>query len=107
MEPKQAGPFAADKIELHPGAWERFRQAVHVMAKAGPQHRIGGAAVNDGAGRGRASGMKAERPMPLAGCVGFKRPASWVKITRVIGLPAAAQRAFKSLELLFPKWLPR
>jgi hypothetical protein len=51
--------------------------------------------------------MKAERPMPLAGCVGFKRPASWVKITRVIGLPAAAQRAFKSLELLFPKWLPR
>jgi hypothetical protein len=45
MEPKQAGPFAADKIELHPCAWERFRQAVHVMAKAGPQHRIGGAAV--------------------------------------------------------------
>jgi hypothetical protein len=45
MEPKQAEPFAADKIDLHPGAWERFRQAVHVMAKAGPQHRIGGAAV--------------------------------------------------------------
>jgi hypothetical protein len=48
MEPKQAGPFAADKIELHHGAWERFRQAVHVMAKAGPQHRIGGAAVKSG-----------------------------------------------------------
>jgi hypothetical protein len=26
-------------IELHPDAWERFRTAVHVMTKAGPQHR--------------------------------------------------------------------
>jgi len=31
--------------EMHPDAWDRFRQAVHVMAKAGPQHRIGGLAV--------------------------------------------------------------
>jgi len=29
-----------DEPELHPNAWDRFRQAVHVMAKAGPQHRI-------------------------------------------------------------------
>jgi len=25
--------------ESHPDAWERFRTAVHVMTKAGPQHR--------------------------------------------------------------------
>jgi hypothetical protein len=30
-----------DESELYPDAWDRFRQAVHVMAKAGPQHRIG------------------------------------------------------------------
>jgi hypothetical protein len=34
-----------EKPEILPDAWERFRQAVHVMAKAGPQHRIGGATV--------------------------------------------------------------
>ena len=34
--------------EIYPDAWDRFRQAVHVMAKAGPQHRIGGAAVKGG-----------------------------------------------------------
>jgi hypothetical protein len=27
------------EVELYPDAWERFRQAVHVMTKAGPQHR--------------------------------------------------------------------
>jgi hypothetical protein len=32
-KPKFAEP------ELHPDAWERFRSAVHVMTKAGPQHR--------------------------------------------------------------------
>jgi hypothetical protein len=36
------------EIELHSDAWDRFRQAVHVMTKAGPQHRIGGVAVKDG-----------------------------------------------------------
>jgi hypothetical protein len=25
--------------EVFPDAWERFERAVHVMAKAGPQHR--------------------------------------------------------------------
>jgi len=34
--------------ELYPDAWDRFRQAVHVMTKAGPQHRIGGASVKSG-----------------------------------------------------------
>jgi hypothetical protein len=34
--------------EILPDAWDRFRQAVHVMAKAGPQHRIGGATVKSG-----------------------------------------------------------
>jgi hypothetical protein len=38
-------PIEKEKIDLHPDAWGRFRQAVHVMAKAGPQHRIGGVAV--------------------------------------------------------------
>jgi hypothetical protein len=42
------------KIELYPGAWDRFRQAVHVMAKAGPQHRISGVTVkNDPKKKGR------------------------------------------------------
>lgn len=33
------------EIELHPDAWDRFRQAVHIMAKAVPQHRISGGDV--------------------------------------------------------------
>jgi hypothetical protein len=41
-------PAREDKPELYSEAWDRFRQAVHVMAKAGPQHRIGGAAVKSG-----------------------------------------------------------
>jgi hypothetical protein len=43
------------EIELHPDAWDRFRQAVHVMAKAGPQHRINGGGVKKGrpASKGR------------------------------------------------------
>jgi hypothetical protein len=32
-------------IELHSDAMDRLRRAVHDMAKAGPQHRIGGALV--------------------------------------------------------------
>jgi hypothetical protein len=36
------------EIELHSDAWERFKRAVHVMAKAGPQHRISDAAVKSG-----------------------------------------------------------
>ena len=39
--------------EMHPDAWDRFRQAVHVMAKAGPQHRIGSGAVKSGPQRKR------------------------------------------------------
>ena len=35
MSVKKARP----EIELEPDAWERFRSAVHVMTKAGPQHR--------------------------------------------------------------------
>jgi|GEM_PF-4126161 len=35
----------AEVCEVYPDAWVRFRQAVHVMAKAGPQHRVGGATV--------------------------------------------------------------
>jgi hypothetical protein len=27
------------KIELRPDGWERFRQAVHAVAKSGPKHR--------------------------------------------------------------------
>jgi len=52
------------KIELHPDAWDRFRQAVHVMTKAGPQHRIGGVAVKSGTkykdklGKSRAAGTR-------------------------------------------------
>jgi hypothetical protein len=41
-------PLAKDGPELYPDAWDRFRQAVHVMAKAGPQHRISGVAVKSG-----------------------------------------------------------
>jgi hypothetical protein len=29
----------ADKIELHPDAWERFERAIDVVIKSGPQHR--------------------------------------------------------------------
>jgi hypothetical protein len=43
-DPRKAAP----ETELYPDAWERFRTAVHVMAKAGPQHRIGVAAVKSG-----------------------------------------------------------
>jgi hypothetical protein len=41
-------PAREDKPELYSDAWDRFRQAVHVMAKAGPQHRIGLATVKNG-----------------------------------------------------------
>jgi hypothetical protein len=34
-----------DEVELYPDALDRLRQAVHIMAKAGPQHRIRGALV--------------------------------------------------------------
>jgi hypothetical protein len=34
--------------EVFHDAWDRFRQAVHVMAKAGPEHRIADAAVKSG-----------------------------------------------------------
>src|ERR1700730_3466555 len=30
---------AVENHLLHPDAWDRFRSAVHVMTKAGPQHR--------------------------------------------------------------------
>jgi hypothetical protein len=46
---KKSSPADADKIELYPDAWDRFQQAVHVMVKAGPQHRIGGVTVKSGA----------------------------------------------------------
>jgi hypothetical protein len=38
---KGAATKPLQEIELHLDA--RFQQAVHAMAKAGPQHRIGGA----------------------------------------------------------------
>jgi hypothetical protein len=37
----------AEVGDVYPDAWDRFRNAVHVMAKAGPQHRIGGATVKN------------------------------------------------------------
>lgn len=27
------------ELEFHPDAWDRFRRAIHAVAKAGPQHR--------------------------------------------------------------------
>jgi hypothetical protein len=36
---------AEDDLEILPDAQERFERAVHVMAKAGPQHRISGDTV--------------------------------------------------------------
>jgi hypothetical protein len=45
---KKVGNKPTTEIEPYPDAWERFRQAVHVMAKVGPQHRIGGVAVKSG-----------------------------------------------------------
>lgn len=44
--PKEIQP--KPEIEFYPDAWDRFRQAVHVMARAGPQHRIGGVTVKSG-----------------------------------------------------------
>jgi hypothetical protein len=35
------GKEKPEEPEILPDAWDRFRQAVRVMAKAGPQHRIG------------------------------------------------------------------
>ena len=29
----------ADKIEIHPDAWERFERAVDAAVKSGPKHR--------------------------------------------------------------------
>jgi hypothetical protein len=34
-----------EKIELVPDAWPRFEKFIREIAKAGPQHRSGGAAV--------------------------------------------------------------
>ena len=52
---------AKDDFEILPDAWERFKQAVHVMAKAGPQHRIGGVAVKSGP-KHKAKGVVENRP---------------------------------------------
>jgi hypothetical protein len=49
------------EIEILPDAWDRFRQAVHVMAKAGPQHRIGGDGVKSGP-KHRITPKPTERP---------------------------------------------
>jgi hypothetical protein len=39
MGTKQFKPTDADKVELRPDGWERFRAAVHAAAKSGPKHR--------------------------------------------------------------------
>ena len=57
-----------NELELYPDAWDRFRQAVHVMAKAGPQHRISGVTVN--------SSQKISAPKHLAAINSKERPAS-------------------------------
>jgi hypothetical protein len=36
------------EIDLRPDGWERFRAAVHDMAKAGPQHRMRAAKASEG-----------------------------------------------------------
>jgi hypothetical protein len=38
-------PTQEEEPEILPDAWERFRTAIHVMTKAGPQHRIVGETV--------------------------------------------------------------
>jgi hypothetical protein len=53
--PKQA----KQEIELVPDAWERFRSAVHTMAKAGPQHRK--TATKPKAKTGESQGRRAKR----------------------------------------------
>jgi len=45
---KSPPPTGANEPDRYPDAWDRFRQAVHVMTKAGPQHRIADAAVKSG-----------------------------------------------------------
>jgi hypothetical protein len=45
---KSLPPTSANEPDFYPDAWDRFRQAVHAMTKAGPQHRIGGMAVKSG-----------------------------------------------------------
>jgi len=40
---KGAATKPLQEIELYLDVWERFQQAGHAMAKAGPQHRVGGA----------------------------------------------------------------
>lgn len=44
-KPSESEQLPLELVELHPDAWDRLRQAVHVMAKAGPQHRINGVTV--------------------------------------------------------------
>jgi hypothetical protein len=39
MATKQTEPLDADKIELRPDGWDRFRAAVRAAAKSGPKHR--------------------------------------------------------------------
>lgn len=39
MATKEPKPMDAEKIELRPDGWERFRTAVHAAAKSGPKHR--------------------------------------------------------------------
>jgi hypothetical protein len=39
MHTKQTEPLDADKIELRPDGWDRFRAAVRAAAKSGPKHR--------------------------------------------------------------------
>jgi hypothetical protein len=39
MDTKKTEPLDADKIELRPDGWDRFRAAVRAAAKSGPKHR--------------------------------------------------------------------
>jgi len=47
-KPPESKQYPPELDEVFPDAWDRFERAVHIMAKAGPQHRIGSAAVKSG-----------------------------------------------------------
>jgi len=61
--------LAKDEPELYPDAWSRFRQAVHVMTKAGPQHRISGSIVKSGpkSAKEHAKGAPSKKPSKAKG----------------------------------------
>ena len=61
MKETKATSKPVEPLELEPDAWERFKRAVSIVARAPPQHRPAKRAMNRGpGGKKRALGLRGQ-----------------------------------------------